>query len=177
MRYLLLAFLCLALPGRAFPAAMVLSLEQALKEGSFIGRVKVLECGPLSGKQPDNSPSEKQEGDVGRYSKWAKAEVIEAARGAKPGDIVLIEYDTGLTCPNIIYSPGDDRLIVAGKQKDGHLATLNTHAGSWDVQNGKITDFHLFATHKPELAKDSTPARILAEFRILLAAKSKPKSP
>ena len=55
--------------------------------------------------------------------------IIEGIKGCKTGDTVLLEYDNGLGCPNVLYSTGERCLVFACLMTNGHYHTFNTYYG------------------------------------------------
>ena len=63
------------------------------------------------------------------YRSLANLKIIEGIKGSKTGDTVLLEYDNGLGCPNVLYSTGERCLVFACLMINGHYHTFNTYYG------------------------------------------------
>lgn len=68
------------------------------------------------------------------YRSVATLKIVEAIKGSKSGDSVLLEYDTGLLCPNVLYSAGERCLVFATRMTNGHYETYNDYYGKAVIQ-------------------------------------------
>ena len=71
----------------------------------------------------------------GRYARSAHAEVILPLKGASTAERLTVDFDTGLSCPNALYSEGATYLVFLSKQKSGRLDTFNYEYGKYLVES------------------------------------------
>jgi len=119
--------------------AVELPLRERAAQSQVIARVLILET-------PATDPP-------GYFRHTARAKVILPIKGVVQDQIITLDFDTGLKCPNIIYSKGEDCLVFLTRQRNGRLITLNDYYGKnmvdgntvrgWSVQRDSHRDVPL----------------------------------
>jgi len=117
---LFVSLLCLFSAPFAFGLAAYIPLPQKVADSDLIARVTILSTHRLQRSE--------------RYKSLAKAKVVEAIKGSRVGEIIQLEYDNGLVCPNVHYSKNEDVIIFAVKMDNGHYYTYNTYNGKYKVK-------------------------------------------
>jgi hypothetical protein len=77
------------------------------------------------------------------YRSLANLKIIEGIKGCKTGDTVLLEYDNGLGCPNVLYSTGERCLVFACLMDKWalphiqHVLRESPHRGRHEQRSGR----------------------------------------
>jgi len=87
------------------------------------------------------------------YLKIATARVIETIKGRVEGASLQLDFDNGLTCPNITYERGERCLVFLTKLPTGHFATYNTYFGAYAVTNDIVINSEFEADTKLEVVR------------------------
>ena len=102
-------------------------LAERVAKADFIGVVRVQSVRPSA---PDNLP----EGPRQRsFLQIADAVVINPVKGREVPTHITINFDNGLTCPNVLYAPDHVYLVFLLRDGDGQYATLNFELGRYEV--------------------------------------------
>ncbi len=99
-------------------------MGRKVAKSNLIARIKVLSISKAASK--------------GQYKNIAKVRIIQSIKGESKSQILNLDFDNGLGCPNVLYAKGDDCLIFATRLKNGHYGTYNTYYGKFDIQRNKI---------------------------------------
>ena len=169
-KIILLLLSWLAITPVAFPMAVALELEPALKDADLVARVKIVSV--------TDAPAGSE------YRKLARATVTDSAKGPKAGESIELLWDNGSICPNVIYKVGDDCIVFAKRQKSGYFETMNTYAGQFRLENGttecyllsRLDPTRYLGTREEVLAKMNrkySADELMAEFRRRLASPAK----
>ena len=160
----------LAITPVAFPMAMALELEPALKDADLVAHVKIVSVA--------DAPA-----DSG-FRQLARATITDSAKGPKAGEHIELLSDNGNICPNVLYAAGDDCVVFAKRNKSGHFQTMNTYAGQFRIENGTTECYMLsrldpkryLGTREEVLAnmnRKYSAKELMAEFRRRLASPAK----
>ncbi|MCM8531266.1 MAG: hypothetical protein NE330_08920 [Lentisphaeraceae bacterium] len=135
MKQLLFSLLLLLGYNPTFAKAALVPLEEKVKSCELIARIKVLEINKNLG---------------GKFKSQAKILILDKIKGEDTGTEVILEFNNGLGCPNILYKLDDDCIIFAKKMKNGNYYTFNTYFGKVEVeineQQEPIVSGHLFGS-------------------------------
>lgn len=97
-------------------------LPEKVAESDLIARVTIASTQNLEGVKGGRD-----------YRSLAKVKVTGAIKGSSVGQVVDLEYDNGLACPNVRYSEKDDCLIFAVKMDNGRYHTFNAYFGKIEI--------------------------------------------
>lgn len=116
-----LGVLLLVSPGH--PRAVEAPLSERVARSRVIGLVKGVEI------LRTNPP--------GLLRHVARVEVVVPIKGTSRGQFLLIDYDTGLRCPNVLYQKGEECLVFLAEQPSapamGLLLVRRNGTNVWGV--------------------------------------------
>jgi hypothetical protein len=129
----------LALAGLVFAKAAQVSLPKKCKESDLIAVIEITKTEIGGASKP--------------YQKIATARVIETIKGRVDGASFQLDFDNGLTCPNITYEHGERCLVFLTKLPTGHFATYNTYFGAYAVTNDIVINWEFQADTKLDVVR------------------------
>jgi hypothetical protein len=157
--FLILIGICVATSAEAIGKR--LSMPDDVTNATLIVRVKILGSREL----PPPPGVKKDDWEAIYYRELSRAKVTDCAKGGRKGEVLEIEHNNGLECPNIVYCEGWDCIVFLRKLPNGHYETMNTYCGCFPVgENGLVDSCYLFPQGS-KLAKNADPAAIIAQLR------------
>jgi hypothetical protein len=137
--YIGIAIATLAFVGLVFAKAVHVPLSQKCKESDLIAVIEITKTKTKGASRP--------------YRKIATARVIETIKGRVDGASLQLDFDNGLTCPNITYERGERCLVFLTKLPTGHFATYNTYFGAYAVSNEIVINWEFEADTKLDVVR------------------------
>lgn len=137
--YIAIAFATLGFVGLVFAKAMHVPLPKKCKASDLIAVIEITKTETGGASKP--------------YLKIATAQVIETIKGRVDGASFQLDFDNGLTCPNITYERGERCLVFLSKLPTGHFVTYNSYYGAYAVTNGIVSNWEFEADTKLEVVR------------------------
>jgi hypothetical protein len=167
MKRLFVASLITITAASALAIGARLRMPEAVAEATLIVRVKILDTREL----PPPPGISKDDTQAIYDRELSRAKILDTAKGGKKDEVIEVEHNNGLDCPNVIYSPGEDCIVFLRKLPSGHYKTMNTYLGYFPVGENGLVDFCYLFPDKAKLTKDANPDDIMAELRRLAQKK------
>src|SRR5947207_14399761 len=97
-----------AFTGTVYAIAALLAPDQTLQTADVVAYVRVTATTPPPEPMIEYEDSgavtfRRAPALIGKYSRIATAKVIAAVKGCENGQILKLDFDNGLTCPNVFY--------------------------------------------------------------------------
>ena len=137
--YIAMAFATVAVTGLLFAKDAHVPFPQKCKESDLIAVIEISKTKTGGASKP--------------YRKIATARVIETIKGRIDGTSLQLDFDNGLTCPNITYRPGARCLAFLTTLPTGHLATYNTYFGGYTLTNDTVMNWQFEADTRLAVAR------------------------
>jgi len=110
-----------------------LPLDERVRVSDFIGVIEVVGTTPRS----DDKYSDRRPG--AGWLQVAIARVKKIVKGPNgPNDAIEIDFDNGLSCPNVRYRAGHRYLVFLARGTSGRLGTVNYDAGAYPIDQGHV---------------------------------------
>lgn len=112
------------LAAAAFAKAAYIPLKEKVTAAERIARVQVVSTRANEQGRP--------------YRSVATVRVLQPIKGSGGRRAFEIEFDNGLGCPNVLYSPGEDCLVFVTRTENGRYQTFNTYFGKYLLRDGTV---------------------------------------
>ena len=119
--------------GSALALAIAVPLPERVAKADFIGVVEIRSVWRTTVPEPgemDVAP----EG----YLQNADGYVLEVIKGERVPSHVVINFDTGFVCPNVLYERGAAYLVFLHEDPDGRYSTVGYTQGRFKVRDDLI---------------------------------------
>jgi hypothetical protein len=120
--------------GSAYALAIAVPLPERVDKADFIGVVEIRSV--WRSNVPE--PPEGEPLPLSIHLQNADAAVVEVIKGDRIPSHVIINFDNGSDCPNVLYERGAVYLVFLREDADGGYSTIGYSQGRFEIRDDLI---------------------------------------
>ena len=137
--YFLIAIISLVSGGSALAKAMHIPLDQKCKESDLIAVIDITRIQNKGAAKP--------------YRKIATGRIVESIKGKVEAKTFQLDFDNGLTCPNVLYQRGQRCIVFLKKHTSGHFSTYNSYFGAYSISTNTVLGWEFKADTRLDVVR------------------------